>query len=64
MSDAEQSFKACHVHTSEGSFLVVMAPDGPHHEEPLSEWELVLDLTNGQSYYRNKKGKVYPCYYE
>jgi len=58
----ELYFSAYHVHELDGTVLRVMTQHGKHHDEPITGWELILDLTDGKSHYRNRDGRIYDCF--
>ena len=59
----ELYFSAYHVHElGSGTVLRVMTQHGKHHDEPITGWEMILDLTDGKSHYRNRDGRVYDCF--
>lgn len=54
--------KAYHYSDMEGNWLRVLKEDGHDWEEPLSGWNLILDTTNGKSYYRHSDGRQIEAY--
>lgn len=58
----EMVFSAYHVNEPDGNILRVMTQYGRHHDEPISGWSLIHDLTTGKAHYRHNDGRQYPCY--
>ncbi len=50
--------KAYKVTDSEGVWLHIVKEDGFAWEEQMKYWELVLDMTNGKSFYRQIGGPM------
>ena len=58
----EVTYSAYH-HVDDGqTWLRVMTENGMDHDEPITGWELILDLTDGKSHYRNRDGRIYDCF--
>lgn len=58
----EMVFSAYHVHEPDGTILRVMTQYGHHHDEPITGWSLIHDLTTGKAHYRHNDGRQHPCY--
>lgn len=50
--------KAYH-YTDEGKTWLRIDDEGYGYEEPIAGWSLVLDLTDGKSYYRHTDGREF-----
>lgn len=58
----ELVFSAYHLRELDGTVLRVMTQYGHHHDEPISGWSLIHDLTTGKAHYRHNDGRQYPCF--
>ena len=61
--DEELHYSAYHVRDlGDETVLRVMTQHGKLHDEPITGWSLICDLSDGSSYYRNRDGRIYETF--